>query len=188
MHRLSGTEVKQLHSALLSGFSYADLDMLMKIDLDQRLDSIVPPGSLSTAAFELVMWAEREGRTADLIKAVIAARPNNKDVAALGQLLDPAPAGAAPAAAVADRQRRLRGLLLDQFPRPSDLKILVFDALGQELDHVAGGENQTDICFNLVQWLWVDPAGRLRPLLDTAVKARPNCADLKSLRDELSAG
>jgi hypothetical protein len=188
MSRLSGPQVKQLQQSLLSSFSFTELSQLVKIELDEHLDSIVPPGPLSSVAFELVMWAERAGRTPDLIKAVVAARPSSPEVAALGQLLAKTPTTTAPAASAADQQRRLRGLLLDQFPRPTDLKMLVFDALGQELDQVAGGENQTDVCFNLVKWLWVDKPGRLRQLLDAAVRERPNSSELQALQRELAAG
>src|SRR5215467_1080268 len=91
MNRLSPTEAKQLHQALLSGFSYQDLSHLVQFELDEALATIVPPGPLSSVAFDLVIWAEQRGRTAELIKAVKAARPNNPDIAALGQLLPKAP-------------------------------------------------------------------------------------------------
>jgi hypothetical protein len=187
MSRLSGPQVKQLQQALLSAFSFDDLSQLVKFELDAQLDSLVAPGPLSSVAFELVMWAERTGRMTDLIKAVVAARPNNPGAGALRDLLvAPVPA-TVPTAPAADQQRRLRGVLLDQFPRPADLTILLADTLGVELDQVAGGANQTEVCFNLVRWLWVDKMGRLQPLLAQAVRERPNSGDLKALQQELAA-
>jgi hypothetical protein len=93
-----------------------------------------------------------------------------------------------PAVIGADRQRRLRGLLLDQFPRESDLAILLNDSLGKTLNQVAGGSNQTELSFNLVHWLWVDTKGRLEPFLAAAVHERPNCAELKALQNEITKG
>ncbi|MDY3558400.1 effector-associated domain EAD1-containing protein [Gemmata sp. JC673] len=188
MSRLSGQQVKQLQQCLLSSFNFDELSRIVQFELNEQFASIAPPGTMSTATFELVMWAERTGRTAELIKAVMAARPNSPDMAALSQLL-PAQAGtpAAPAVSAADQQRRLRGALLDQFPRPADLTILVADALGENIDQVAGGANQTEVCFNLVQWLWVDKPGRLQLLLARAMKERPNNAELKALKQELDA-
>ncbi len=187
MSRLSGSQAKQMHSALLSSFSYDDLSLLTKFEFNQLLTSIVPTGTMSSVTFELIMWAEQHGKTADLIKAVMAARPSSPDVAALGQLLQSAPAPT-PAVNTADQQRRLRGTLVDQFPRKSDLEMLLLDNLGQALDAVAGGQTQTEICLNLVKWLWIDTTARLRPFLAGAVKERPNSPELKALQSELAAG
>lgn len=184
MDRLSGTQAKQLQRALLSAFGYDDLSRLTTFELNERLESIVPTGAMSNVTFDLIMWAERRGKTAELIKAVMAARQNNPDVTALGGLLQSAPAPT-PAVSKADLQRRLRGVLVDQFPRKSDLEMLLNDGLGQALDAVAGGENQTEICLKLVQWLWIDPIGRLKPFLAGAVTERPNNAELKALKSEL---
>lgn len=188
MDRLSGSQIKQLQSALLAGFSFDDLSRLTTFELNERLDSIVPPGPMSSVTFDLIMWAEREGRTSELIKALMAARPNNPSVTALGQLLSTAPTAPSPAVNVADQQRRLRGTLLDQFPRKSDLEILLADTLGLSLESVAGGQTQTEVCFNLVKWLWIDSVVRLKPFLAGAVKERPNNTELKALQRELSAG
>jgi hypothetical protein len=186
MSRLSGRQMGQLQQALVSGFSFAELSQLVQIELNEQLEAIVPSGPYSSVTFELVKWAERVSRTPELIKAMMAARPSSPEVAALAGLLGPPTTATTPVVAVADQQRRLRGLLLDQFPRPNDLKILVADALGVEIAQVAGGDNQTDVCFNLVQWLWLDKSGRLRPFLARAVAERPNSAELKALQQELA--
>jgi hypothetical protein len=162
------------------------LAQLVKFELNETLENIVPKGPLSNVALELVEWAERQGRTAELIGAAVATRPNNPEVAALAQLLQPV--AAAPPPAASDLQRRLRAALLDQFPRPADIEMLVSDSLGQTLGQVANGSNQTEVCFNLVKWLWIDRPGRLRPLLTAAIRERPNSEDLKALQRELSAG
>jgi hypothetical protein len=193
--------MRQLQRALISGFTDDELRNLVRLDLDESLDAIVSSGSLSKVAFDLIWWAERQGRTEELIKAVIAANPQNQEIAALGNLLpgpvgkNPeiaapgntlrGPAAVDPAVADADRRRQLRGLLLDQFPREADLAMLLDDSLGQDLKRVAGGGNQTEIYFYLVHWLWVDRGGRLRPFLAAAVRERPNCEDLKVFKQQL---
>src|SRR5262245_5386382 len=131
MNRLSPNEAKQLHEALISGFSYDELAQLVRFELDERLDLIVRPGAFSSVAFELIVWAEQRALTSQLIKAVMAARPNNPNIAAVARLLQPSAANQAPVAG--DQQRRLRGLLLDQFPRAADLAMLLSDSLGESL-------------------------------------------------------
>ena len=61
MDRLSGSQAKQLQSALLAGFSFDDLSRLSTFELNERLDSIVPPGPMSSVTFDLIMWAEQQG-------------------------------------------------------------------------------------------------------------------------------
>jgi endonuclease G len=78
-------------------------------------------------------------------------------------------------------RRWLRDVLLHQFSYGNDLAILLEDALGKTLGQVATGPNLTEVCFNLIRWLWVDPDGRLRPLLEQAIRDRQNCADLRKI-------
>jgi hypothetical protein len=184
MQRLSPTEAKRVHQAILSAFSYDDLRQLTLFELNERLENLSPPGSMASVAFELVAWAERAGQTEALIKAMKAARPNNAEVQSL-DFGTPAANEKSVDTQGADQRRRLRGLLLDQFPRPSDLDILVADSLGRARSEIAGGATQTDVCFNLVQWLWIDPPGRLRPFLGMAVRERPNQKELRILHSEL---
>jgi hypothetical protein len=184
MKRLSGQEVKRVQQALLSGFSYDAVRELVLFELDTALENVVPPGSMQSVTLALVAWTEQTGLTERLIKAAMAARPHNSDVASLCELLSAAPAAADPNLTAADQQRRLRGLLLDQFPRKTDVEILLSDSLGRTLDEVAGGGNHTDVCFNLVKWLWIDREN-LRRFLETAVRERRNSFEIKALQQEL---
>lgn len=196
MPRLTGQQVRQVQEAFLSGFGYEDLVQLVRFELNETLENVVPRGPLKDVVLALIQWAEQQGRTAELIVAAIRARPRNAEIAALEALrvaltTAPAPVPPAPPAPVAsasDLQKRLRQALLGQFPQTSDLEILVNDALGQELGQVAGGDNHTKVCFNLVKWLWIDHPGRLRPLLAGAVQERPNSDELKALQRELFPG
>jgi hypothetical protein len=187
MKRLSGQEMKRVQQALLSGFSYDALKDLVLVEFDTQLESVVAPGPMQSVALSLVIWAQQNGETEKLIRAAIAAKPHNTDVAALSDLLQPPAATADPNLAAADQRRRLHGLLLDQFPRKSDVEMLLDATLGRNLDEVAGGGNHTEVCFNLVKWLWIDREN-LRRFLDGAVKERPNSAELKALQRELFHG
>lgn len=100
------------------------------------------------------------------------------------RVLTPAPTDT-PEGFAGDQRRRLRGVLVEQFPNRSDLAMLLDDTLGKALNAVTGGENHTDVCFHLVQWLWIDPLGRLRPFLAHAVSERPNNTALKAVQREL---
>src|SRR5262249_41613982 len=67
---LNGDQAKQLQEAILSGFDRSQLEQMVLTTLDRRLDIITAPGSLETVSFELIQWAERQGRTEELIRAV----------------------------------------------------------------------------------------------------------------------
>ncbi|MFX6254425.1 effector-associated domain EAD1-containing protein, partial [Acinetobacter baumannii] len=87
---LTGLQAKQLDTALLSAFSIEDLSRLTWFELNVQLEDFASTGSKASVTFKLIKWAEQRGKTAELIRAVIAARPNNPEVAALGGLLPPA--------------------------------------------------------------------------------------------------
>src|SRR5690348_2846033 len=84
---LTGDQARQLHDATLSAFSRADLEQLVRFDLDERLENITPNVSLPTAVFDLIQWAERQGRTEDLIRAVKRARPSVRETQSVTQSL-----------------------------------------------------------------------------------------------------
>src|SRR6476660_2729862 len=74
---MTGLQVKKLHHAILSGFSGSDLEQMMRLEMDERLDNIVPRDRpLNEIVFELIQWADQRGRINDLILAIQLARPN----------------------------------------------------------------------------------------------------------------
>src|SRR6516162_1843876 len=77
---LTGPQVKELRDAILSGFRLSELKQLVRIDLDQMLDQITTDTDMSTVVFELIQWAGRGGRTAELIRAVKKNRSNNPKI------------------------------------------------------------------------------------------------------------
>jgi hypothetical protein len=83
------------------------------------------------------------------------------------------------------RRSRLRAALLEQFPKRSELAILLDDTLSENLDATVNSTNHTEATFELTKWLGVDIQGRLKPFLAEAIKRRPNASELKALYTEL---
>ncbi len=84
-------------------------------------------------------------------------------------------------------RKRLREALLKFFPRPSDIRMVLNDSLGQTLEQVAGGENYTDVVFELVEWLWRDLEGRLKPFLEEAkINCKASTPELVAIADSLA--
>ena len=75
--QLSGPQVKQIHAAILDGYSLDTLRMMVRIELGESLEAIAGPGALSVVTFSLIEWAERTGRVQDLINGALAQQPGN---------------------------------------------------------------------------------------------------------------
>lgn len=75
---LSNVERKKLHQAFLSAFvDEVMLSQMVDFELDENLESIAGKGKLSNVVFNLIRWAESQGRTEELIKGAIAQNPGN---------------------------------------------------------------------------------------------------------------
>jgi hypothetical protein len=77
---LTGDQLEQLQRAILSGFSASELERLVRTRINESLAEITSAGSLAQAVFELINWAERHGRTRELIRHIRQARPDNKAI------------------------------------------------------------------------------------------------------------
>ena len=97
MAQHTGEQLERLHAALLDAFSRAELAQLARLALDQNLDAIAGPGSLSEAISALTQWAERHGRMGDLAAAAARGRPQSRALAALAAALGGAPPASTPA-------------------------------------------------------------------------------------------
>jgi hypothetical protein len=84
---LTGDQVRRLHEAIVSDFSRPEMERLVRFGLAERLDEISPEGPLDMVVLELIQWAERQGRTEDLIQAVRRALPNNQMIQAIAEEL-----------------------------------------------------------------------------------------------------
>jgi hypothetical protein len=89
---LTGPQVQKLQDAILSAFSGADLEQLLRFDLNLRLGDVVPNGPMNQIVFLLIEWAEQHGRTEELIQALRRARPKNREFLAVAESLVSPPA------------------------------------------------------------------------------------------------
>lgn len=77
MSELTGRQVGEFQRALLSAFDYARLRQMVRIELDESLEAIALTGNLEIRVFDLIEWAEMEGRTQDLVDGAVASVPGN---------------------------------------------------------------------------------------------------------------
>jgi hypothetical protein len=84
---LAGIQMRRLRDAIVASFSLADLDQLVRFDLEERLENITKAGPLTAVAFDLIVWADQCGRTTELLKAVRRARPQNAEIQAVTSAL-----------------------------------------------------------------------------------------------------
>jgi hypothetical protein len=78
---LTATQRQQLHTALLSAFPHwNDLRVFTDHYLDLNLATIATGTDLQTAAHDLIVWARKEGRVAELLAALGTARPQHPTV------------------------------------------------------------------------------------------------------------
>ena len=76
--KLDKSQREQLHKALLGAFpSRLDLKRMVDFGLDQNLDSIVGNSNLDHTVFELIKWAEAQGKVSELIRAAYQANSGN---------------------------------------------------------------------------------------------------------------
>ena len=74
---LSGSQVKLLQDALISAFDEQSLTQMVRVCLDQSLAAVAGGSNLSEIVFNLIIWAERFGRTNDLITGAATQNPCN---------------------------------------------------------------------------------------------------------------
>jgi hypothetical protein len=78
---LSGQEFEYLLNALVSGYpKYDDLRLMVRIKLNQNLDTIVAQSSLQSRVFELIGWAEARGMLGNLVEGAIEYNKGNYDL------------------------------------------------------------------------------------------------------------
>jgi len=65
----------------------------------------------------------------------------------------------------------LQAALLAAFPTAADLRRMVRFQLNENLDAIVGGNNQTELIFNLTEW--AEAQGRLPEFINGAVAANP---------------
>ena len=82
---LTGPQHQQLQSALLAAFDEAGLRILARQELETDLDAVAGGKNKTEIVLNLIAWAEREGRVADLIAGARRQNPTNPDLQALAE-------------------------------------------------------------------------------------------------------
>lgn len=73
---LSGPDHQELMNALTEFFNKNTMARLIQANFNVRLDCVVADNAFDHMMFELVQWAEMQGKTKNLIKAAYLYQPN----------------------------------------------------------------------------------------------------------------
>jgi len=84
---LTGSLLERIQQAILDAFDYDDLRQFVKHRLDENFENITLPANLKVAVFELLLWAERQGREQELLDKLVVARPAKAEFAVLAAAL-----------------------------------------------------------------------------------------------------
>lgn len=142
---LAGSQIAQLLEEMLAAYPRRDdLRMMVRVELNENLDAIAGGDTLRAVAFSLIEWAQRTGRTADLISGARRGNPGNPAlqafVDALAQAPDDSPpvlppAASSPTVAVflrRQKEERLR-VLMAQYAAASQQLALELNAANRPL-------------------------------------------------------
>jgi hypothetical protein len=78
MEKLKGSQLKKLQEALHDAFPSQDsLRQMVRTELDEHLSRIAGGENLSAVIFDLIEWAESEGRLQELIEGAHRTNPGN---------------------------------------------------------------------------------------------------------------
>lgn len=135
---LTGAQIAQLLEALLAAYPRRDdLRMMVRVELGQNLDAIAGGDTLRAVAFSLIEWAQRTGRTEELIDGARRGNPGNAALQAFAGALAPyapppvPPAPSPPAVATflrRQKEERLR-VLMAQYAAASQQLLTTLNAV-----------------------------------------------------------
>ena len=78
---LNGAQVKQIEKALLDAFgSKSELEHMLRIQLDARLEHTAAGDTLSKVVFDLIQWSEKQSRELELIEGAYKQIPSNSSL------------------------------------------------------------------------------------------------------------
>jgi hypothetical protein len=114
---LTGAQEQQLRDAILSGFNHSELRELVRFLMIEILERITSNGPSSSVVLELIHWAQRHGRTEELILAVKEARPNNPAIDRIAATLLGAGWSKATSQQEIAKARKIRDLAMEKLSR-----------------------------------------------------------------------
>jgi formylglycine-generating enzyme required for sulfatase activity len=96
--KINGQLLERINEAILAAYDAGDLERMVLFSLNQDLYEIAGKENERETVFDLVKWAQSQGRLGELVQAAAQDRPHNQELQALaGELSpDPRPASAIP--------------------------------------------------------------------------------------------
>ncbi len=77
-----------------------------------------------------------------------------------------------------NERKQLLKVIIDSYPDITDIEIFIKLELGENLDNIAGGSNNTQKVFKLIEW--AETTGKLIDLLNAVSQDRPDNSDLQN--------
>jgi hypothetical protein len=181
---LTGPQRSELMEALIKAFpNEGALAQFVDHKLDLDLDTVAGGRNRAEVVFNLIRWAEANGRTRELVEKARESNPGNAHLRRVADQLQqaaaaPAPDPAGPPAAAVDR-RALRQVMSQAFTL-EELEALCADVkeelakvgapIDLDLDTVGGSSKEAKV-LNLIRYF--DRRGHLPYLVDAVRGARP---------------
>jgi len=79
---------KEFHTYFVAVYNYQEAEIMLKFELDKRLDVLVAPGGFNAVAFDLIDIAEQEGWIIELVQAAHQGIPSDPQLADFAQRID----------------------------------------------------------------------------------------------------
>jgi hypothetical protein len=77
---IPGVSFEEISKAIEDSYTYNELTRVIRTGMNTRLDLVTAPGALQDVVFELLSWAERNGRESELVRVVSRARSDHLDM------------------------------------------------------------------------------------------------------------
>jgi hypothetical protein len=77
---LTGDQFQQLQEAVINAFPQLELDQMVRIELSQRLSTIVAGSNDTDRVFNLIEWAESNNKVIDLIRGACRRKPSDDNL------------------------------------------------------------------------------------------------------------
>ena len=114
---LSGSQHKQIQDALIAAFGNEDnLRQMLRLQMSVNLESVAKPGNMAQRTFDVVTWADEQGRVGELVQAACAAESPKSGTA--GLWLKPVKSWHIEAACTGREHRRTRAWNSTALPTP----------------------------------------------------------------------
>ncbi|MEM7134256.1 MAG: effector-associated domain EAD1-containing protein [Chloroflexota bacterium] len=195
-YKLRGRQAQQLYRALLNIYeTRSDLETMVTPKMSIELDSVVAGSNLEDNIFELIKWADRNGRLQQLISVVVDDMPNNEELRVIvddirsnvlqGQK-EQVPQFTIPRFVdrlLGEQAEQIYNVLLAIYPNYIALDRMVFFHLDVYLDEIGYGHVLPDLVFELIKW--ADSNNRIHDLVNGTISENPKNIELKSIVDRL---